>query len=126
MLGVEELKSQLENAGYTVWLDQQDIPGGSDWHRVIGEAVKSCRALIALINSKYLSSVHCKNELYMANSCSKPLLPVLLEGNTIDDPGVQYAISSLNWIMAPQGLSDSVNQNILHSLNTLGIQPLSL
>ncbi len=74
MLGVKELKSQLENAGYSVWLDQQDIAGGSDWHCVIGEAVKSCRALIALINSKYLSSVHCKNELYMANSCSKPLL----------------------------------------------------
>lgn len=107
-----------------MWLDEQDIVGGTDWRCMIGEAVKSCRALIALITTKYLTSVHCKNELYMANSCSKPLLPVLLEGSTVDEPGVQYAISSINWILAPDGLSVTVSHQILHSLQTLGIHPL--
>ncbi len=123
--GVGELKSNLEKAGYSVWLDEQEIVGGSDWHTMIGEAVQSCRALLALITEKYLSSVHCRNELYMANSCRKPLLPVLLEGSTVKDPGVQYAISSVNWIVATDGLSVSVTQQILLSLYTLGIHPLT-
>ena len=29
--GLEELKSHLESAGYTVWLDRLDMSGGSDW-----------------------------------------------------------------------------------------------
>ena len=96
--GLEELKSHLESAGYTVWLDRLDMSGGSDWHTVIGGALINCRCLVALISTKYTTSQHCRNELFMANSLGKALIPVLLE--TVEDPGIQFAIASLNWILA--------------------------
>ncbi len=122
VVGLEELKSHLESAGYTVWLDCLDMSGGSDWHTVIGEAVRNCRCLVALISTKYTTSKHCKNELFMANSLGKALIPVVLE--TVEDPGVQFAISSLNWILATDGFRPkTIAQQLIQGLQTLGISP---
>ena len=121
--GIEELKVHLEKAGYSVWLDSTDIARGSDWHSVIGTALTNCRALVAVISSKYTSSQHCKNELFMANSCGKAILPVLLE-SSVDDPGVLYAISSVNWIQTGDKFNpQTVAHQLVKGLKTLDITP---
>lgn len=118
---IEKLKQSLEKAGYSVWLDKVDITGGKDWHSVIGAAVKECKALVAIIDSKYTSSQHCKNELFMANAIGKAILPVMLE-SSVDDPGVQLAISSVNWINAVGAFKpETVAQQIVLGLKALGI-----
>ena len=93
-----ELKKALESTGYSVWMDMEDIRTGSDWHSAIGEALKSCKALIAIITGHYLTSDYCKKELYMASSEKKLIFPVVLGDVDFSscDSGILYAIASLN------------------------------
>ena len=46
---VLKLKHDLEKNGFSVWLDMEDIPAGSDWHAAIGTGLHNCSALLALI-----------------------------------------------------------------------------
>lgn len=49
---VKELKKDLEAEGFSIWLDQEDIPAGSDWHAAIGGGLDRCKALVAVITPK--------------------------------------------------------------------------
>ena len=64
---VMRLKTDLENGGFTVWLDTQDIPAGSDWHGAIGTGLSSCRAIVPIITKKYIGSRYCTNEVRSGN-----------------------------------------------------------
>ena len=96
----KKLKSDLEENGVSVWLDVDDIPTGSDFHVEIGVALKSCRALVAILTRKYVHSRYCKGELYVANSQEKVLLPVIYEdGWNVGEEGagVNYIVAAYNW-----------------------------
>lgn len=97
---VTKLKKDLESAGFSVWMDTEDIHTGSDWHSAIGEALQNCKALIAVMTARYLTSEYCKKELYMASDEKKPIFPVVLREVDFSkcDSGVRYTISSLNRI----------------------------
>eukprot|EP00937_MAST-01D_sp_MAST-1D-sp2_P002405 g2405.t1 len=71
------LKTRLEQSGFDVWFDENDISASSNWQREIGEALRGCDGLVAVLNAKYIHSDFCKNELAMANSHSKLLFPLL-------------------------------------------------
>ncbi len=60
---VHRLKGDLENHGFSVWLDTHDIPAGSDWHGAIGTGLSRCKAILAIITSKYIGSRYCVNEV---------------------------------------------------------------
>ena len=74
-----QLKHDLERNGYSVWLDREDIPAGSDWHGAIGMGLDQCRALIAVVTHKYISSRCCTSELYTANADQKLIFRVIFE-----------------------------------------------
>ena len=97
-----QLKNDLESIGFKVWMDLTDISSGSDWHSAIGVGLRKCRALVVIITHKYIRSKYCRNELFMADSLQKDVFPIILEDVTFDSPedaGVQYVISSINWVM---------------------------
>ena len=122
------LKRDLEREGFKVWMDLTDISSGSDWHSAIGVGLRKCKALIAVITHKYIRSKYCKNELFMADSLQKDIFPVFLEEvkfDTPEDAGVQYAISSINWIMMAPGkltYSEAFSQ-LLDGMIKKGIAP---
>lgn len=125
---VTRLKADLEQEGYSVWVDTADIPSGSDWHTAIGQALQNCKALVALITRKYIKSKFCKNELFMYDSTHKPIFPVFLEEVNFDsheEAGVLYVISSINWIMATGGLAayDNALAKLLEGMKKKGVQP---
>ena len=122
---VTRLRSDLQGAGYSVWVDTVDIPSGSDWHSAIGEALQSCRALVAVISNKYLLSKFCKNELFMADSAHKTIFPVFLEEVNLassTNAGVLYTISGINWVHV-QGQHSEVVQKLLEGMMEKGIEP---
>ena len=97
---VRKLKVDLEANGVSVWLDVDGIPTGSDFHKEIGVALKSCRALIPVLTRKYVQSRYCKGELYVANSQKKVLLPVIYEDGWDEGEegaGVNYIVAAFNW-----------------------------
>ena len=60
---VTRLKGDLENHGFSVWMDVHDISAGSDWHGAIGTGLTQCRAIVPIITSKYIGSRYCTNEV---------------------------------------------------------------
>jgi len=98
---------------------------GLDWHSAIGEALQSCRALVAIISKKYLLSKFCKNELFMADSSHKPIFPVFLEEvdlTSTSNAGVLYTISGINWVHAHGQHSEAVKKLVEGMVNA-GIGP---
>ena len=127
---VTHLKSDLERQGFKVWIDLTDISSGSDWHSAIGVGLRRCKALIAIITHKYVHSKYCRNEPFMADSLQKDILPIFLEEVTFDSPedaGVQYAISSINWIMMTPGklIYDEAFKQLLDGMFKKGVTPSS-
>ena len=123
---VIRLKRDLEREGFKVWLDITDISGGSHWHSAIGEGLRKCKALIAIVTQKYIHSKYCKNELFMADTLHKHIFPIFLEEvrfDSSDDAGVQYVIASINWIImtpAKSTYSKAFSQ-LLHGMYKKGL-----
>ena len=95
-----------------MWLDRKDIPAGSDWHEAIGTGLDQCRALIAVVTHKYISSQYCTSELYTANSDQKLIFPVIFKDIDFSGSekahGVKYVIRGISWTMFHPGVDDSV------------------
>ena len=59
---VGRLIHDLEQNGFSVWLDTRDIQPGGDWHGAIGIGLTQCRAIVPVMTKEYLNSRHCVNE----------------------------------------------------------------
>ena len=99
---VRKLKIGLETEQLSVWLDEEDIPAGTEWPKEIRSALRECKALIPVVTKKYVSSQYCKSELYVAHSYKKPIFPIIREDgwNKSDDgEAVMFLIAAGNWAM---------------------------
>ena len=126
---VTKLKLYLEGRRLSTWLDSTDIPSGSDWHAEIGVGLQNCRALIAIITKKYISSKFCKKELYGANTDGKKIFPIIYEdfdlGASGDlGAGVKYVIGDINWTFFRKGKDnfDESLAKLIDGLKAAGIQ----
>lgn len=70
---VQKLKEDLEGLGFSVWLDMNDIPAGSDWHGAIGTGLSGCKAIIPVLTNKYVNSRYCVNEVCTITVCIEQL-----------------------------------------------------
>ena len=77
---VRKLKRDLEGAHLSVWLDEEDLPAGTEKQVLAIEiALRDCKALVVVVTKKYISSSFCKSELYVACEKKKPVFPVIRE-----------------------------------------------
>lgn len=86
----------------SVWQDTQDIDAGDEWRQEIGVAINKCATFIAIISKKFVKSIHCKNELNLAQSYRKAIFPVIFENDWKADDSevskaVEFVINGLNW-----------------------------
>ena len=104
---VRQLKRDLEANGYSVWLDMESIPAGSDWHGAIGTGLQECSAFIPVITQKYVGSRFCMNELYTADGDKKTIFPIIYEDvdfvSTEGGRALKFIISGINWTMLRPG-----------------------
>ncbi len=75
---VLQLAQKLRAAGANVWLDQLDIPAGQHWDRTIGEALKSCKGVIAVLSPESVASDNVMDEVSYALKEKKLVVPVLI------------------------------------------------
>ncbi len=103
----QQLKRDLEANGYSVWLDLESIPSGSDWHGAIGTGLHKCTTIIPIITQKFVSSRYCMNELYAADTDKKRIFPIIYEDvDLMDTEGgraLNFIISGINWSMFRPG-----------------------
>jgi FMN phosphatase YigB (HAD superfamily) len=70
---------ELRSAGFSIWLDQQDIRLGERWEEAVEEALRSCEILLLILTPASVSSENVKDEIGYAIDHGKRILPVLLE-----------------------------------------------
>jgi tetratricopeptide (TPR) repeat protein len=67
----------LKERGFSVWLDQWNIPLGADWDQSIDDALRECGRLIIVLSPAATKSPEVRGELRTALNAGKPILPVL-------------------------------------------------
>lgn len=87
---VDEVVKQIERGGVTIWMDKADIGAGTTWSEEIVRAIRNSRGLILFCSEHAFQSDHVLRELNLADSCRKPVYPVLLEAVTVPDSFLYY------------------------------------
>jgi len=75
----EQLVSQLETAGYSVWIDQHGIGGALNWSAEIVGAFSGVTTVAFLLSAHSLSSENVAREIHLASEKKKNILPIILE-----------------------------------------------
>lgn len=73
-----DLVRHLQRDGYRVWYDE-GIDPGTEYNDAIADKVKQCSFFIGLMNSHYLHSSYCKDELMFARKLEKKIVLVYTE-----------------------------------------------
>jgi len=74
-----KLAKELRADGYSIWLDQLDIPTGARWDNELEEALEECEIFLLILTPAAISSENVKDEIGYAIDNRKRILPVLLE-----------------------------------------------
>lgn len=78
-----KLAVDLQQQGFNVWIDQQDIRAGSEWDLEIEKALETCDCLLFIESPKSVVSTNVLDEVYYALEQNKRVIPlVLLDSKT--------------------------------------------
>lgn len=118
---VDQLISRLEEAGYTVWVDREDIQGGSQWRQAIVMAIDNCQVFISVLSPNSIASDNVRKEMDIAEGSKKPILPVMLQ--QIELPThMRYQLAGLQIIDLSQDFETGFSQ-LIESLGERGVKP---
>jgi hypothetical protein len=114
----DRLIHELEERGFDVWVDRQDIRGGSSWRASISQAMRQCQAVILVLSPRSAASENVAKELSLADHHKRPIIPVSLEPCAIP-AALEFQLAGLQIIEFTQaGFSDSMDKVVqaLHAL----------
>jgi WD40 repeat protein len=92
---VEQLRGDLIAAGLEVWVDVEDILGGARWRERVTRGIEACKAFVFVISPDSVASGPCKEELSLAGSLNKLIVPVVRR--TVYDE-LPPGLSEFEWI----------------------------
>jgi tetratricopeptide (TPR) repeat protein len=87
------LHNDLATAGYDVWLDISNIPGGTSWTTEIERAIDNCEVALALLSAGSYVSEICRAEQLYALRKGKRVIPVLVQPSA----GLPLHLGHLNY-----------------------------
>lgn len=71
------LAQDLKNAGFNIWIDQQNIRAGTEWDIEIGKALETSDCLLFIESEKSVVSNNVLDEVYFALDHQKKVIPVI-------------------------------------------------
>jgi peptide/nickel transport system substrate-binding protein len=74
-----KLAKELKAEGFSVWLDQLDIPAGTRWDVELEKALEECEIFMIIMTPASIGSENVRDEIGYAIDNGKRFLPVLLE-----------------------------------------------
>lgn len=83
---VGPLVRQLRATGATVFVDEQDIPAGSDWRVKLYQEIAYADAVIVAASDKWCERLACQREEAFARKWGVPILPVHLRSISSRSP----------------------------------------
>jgi hypothetical protein len=112
---------RLETRGVAVWYDA-NIEGGADWREVIVEALSNSDMLAIFFSEECNTSRQLKKELAVADSLSKPVVPILIE-NTQPRGAYLYELADRNWIQIFPDPAAHIDELVEHLVTLAGKSP---
>jgi WD40 repeat protein len=74
-----KLYSDLEEAGFTPWMDRTQLDPGVSWATEIESAIDRCAKMITILSVGYIDSNICRAEHMRALRKRKPVIPLLID-----------------------------------------------
>lgn len=112
---VEYLRTALEQARRSVWVDLRDIPPSAAWLDEIHAAITSSDVIVCVLSPDYAGSPICRQEVEFALANNKRIIPIVCRDVRAQD--VLPPLAALNWIFARQ--SDNFAQSMRQLLLAL-------
>ncbi|MBT9315887.1 TIR domain-containing protein [Leptothoe spongobia] len=72
-----DLCQQLNNQGFQIWFDQNDIPLGVDFQEQINDGIEKSHNFIFIISPHSVNSPYCGKEIALALKYNKRIIPIL-------------------------------------------------
>ncbi|MEM9265641.1 MAG: TIR domain-containing protein [Cyanobacteria bacterium P01_F01_bin.13] len=127
-----DLCQQLNNHGFQVWFDQNDIPLGVDFQEQIKDGIEKSHSFIFIIAPHSINSPYCAKEIALALKYNKRIIPILhveeinystwkirnpeygeeqwqaykAAGKHSSFPNMSSGIGKINWLNAREGIDD--------------------
>jgi formylglycine-generating enzyme required for sulfatase activity len=77
---MRRVKETLEQAGVSVWIDEDLRPGTDDWVRAIELNLRQCRGVVVLLSPDAYKSRWVQRELSRADKLKRTIFPLLARG----------------------------------------------
>lgn len=94
---VNDLVQKIEDLGYKVWRDTDEIKGGDSWAEEVGKAIQYCDKYVVALSSSSINSESVKRELALACEERKPIIPIILNRLSIP-PEIKVFLGARNRI----------------------------
>ncbi|XP_071962693.1 uncharacterized protein [Antedon mediterranea] len=88
-----QLKQKLQNAGYNVWMDIDQMEG--DILGAMADAVENAAVILTCISKKYKDSTSCRTEATYAYKQNKAIIPLIVEQGYVADGWLGALIGTL-------------------------------
>ena len=109
---VDKLVAELEKLGLSVWVDREDIRGGTAWRAAISSAIRACDIFIIVLSEQSALSNNVTKELALADKHKKTIIPICYQSCEIP-PNMEYQLAGLQIIdFAEQPFTSGLEQLI--------------
>ena len=102
---MEKIRNSLRRESITVWTNKTDIQTGEAFEEAINRGIEQADNLIFLLSPDSINSTYCQQELDLARSLHKRIIPVLVRETDLMQ--VPSALRSLQYI----DLTDNVKED---------------
>ena len=94
---VSHIVARLEQDGFNVWIDREEIKAGELWHETIVQAVDNAYAFVLMLSPGSAASENVRKEVDLAEGANKELIPVLLAPVNLP-ANLRYQLAGIEWI----------------------------
>ncbi|AFZ21832.1 TIR domain-containing protein [Allocoleopsis franciscana] len=102
---MEKIRNSLRRESITVWTNKTDIQTGEAFEEAIKRGIEQADNLVFLLSPESVNSTYCQQELDLALSLSKRIIPILVRETDLNQ--VPSALRSLQYI----DLTDNVQED---------------
>lgn len=122
---VRAIVRRVEEAGISVWRDQDRILGGGNYGQAIIDGIERCKLVLLMCSAASMRSRNVKQEIQLAWHYERAYLPLLLDG-TIGHSypkQIQYWLEGCQWIEVLDRPAEEWLPRILRALEQTSEEP---
>jgi hypothetical protein len=118
---VQRIAHHLESNGVSVWVDTDEIEGGTNYGLKISRGIQSCKVLMLMCSNAAMQSRNVKQEIQLAWRYERPYVPLLLEPINFPEQ-VEYWLEGWQWIEVLGASPERWLPKVMRSLSQLEVR----